>query len=115
MGILSKRERDALKQLRKKNEVINNDLGKEIDEIFEEINEDYQQNDSFENKFSVFVSKIKSKLSLEESKLLEEFTNQIHKLNYTSKKSLHSIRELAREHKKTSRETLLDYEELLQD
>jgi hypothetical protein len=115
MGILSKRERNALKQLRKKNEEHNNNISKEINEIIEDINEDFQENHSFENKFSDFAKNIKSKLSNEELKLLEEFTNQIHKLNYTSKKSLHAIRELAREQKKASRETLLDYEEFLQD
>lgn len=114
MGILNNKEKDALKQLRTRNEVINNHIGKEIDEIFDDINEDFQENDSFESKFLDFVSNIKSKLSFEESKLLEDFTNHIHKLNYTSKKSLHAIRELAREHKKTSRETSLDYEEFLQ-
>ncbi len=114
MGILSKRERNVIKQLRQKSEEINNDISKEIDEIYDEINQEYHQiEESIEDKFSEFINNVKSKLSQEESEKLEDFSKQFHKLNHATKMNLIAIRELARDQKKASRESLREYEEYL--
>jgi hypothetical protein len=113
MAFFNNRVKTILLQLRKKNEDVNKEISKEIEELFEDLREEYHESDTLENEFSSFVDNLKNKLSPEEYKKLFEFSIQIHKLNRSAKKGVEAMRELSRDQKKATRETLREYEDLL--
>ncbi len=113
MKFFNNKIKQILLQLRNKNEEVNTEISKEIEELFEDLKDEYSQSDSLVNEFATFADLLKGKLTIDENKKLYEFLHQIYKLNRSAKKGIEAMRELSRDQKKATRETLREYEDLL--
>jgi hypothetical protein len=63
--------------------------------------------------FSNFVEELKTKLDSEDASKLMEFSVRITKVKRCAKKGVEAMRELARDQRKATRETLREYDEYL--
>jgi methyl-accepting chemotaxis protein len=113
MGLFGNSEKKIIAQLRKKSEDISNDISNEIDELFHELKSDYDENSTAVNEFNDFVEQIKSKLEPEEASKLIELTAKLSKVKSCAKKGVEAMRELSRNQRKATRETLREYQEYL--
>lgn len=112
MGLFTNnKKRKIIQDLCRKSENINNDISKEIDEFHQELITDYRESDQIVAEFSDFVNEIKSKLTTEDANKLLYFTSNLSKIKRTAKKGVEAMRVLSRNHKKATRETLIEYEE----
>lgn len=113
MGIFGNNERKILVDLYKKSEDISKDISNEIDELFDELKSDYDENRQVVKEFNDFVNEIKSKLDPEDASKLQEFTSKLSKVKRCAKKGVEAMRELSRDQRKATRETLREYQEYL--
>lgn len=113
MGIFSSNEKKILADLYKKSEDISKDISNEIDELFDELKSDYDANRQVVQDFNDFVNEIKSKLDPEDASKLLEFTTRLSKVKRCAKKGVEAMRELSRDQRKATRETLREYQEYL--
>jgi hypothetical protein len=113
MGLFGKREKKIIEELHKKSEEHCKEISKEIDELLGELREDYDQNSAIVHEFSSFVEEIKAKLSKEEASKLADFSSRLTKVKRCAKKGVEAMRELARDQRKVTRETSLEYQEYI--
>lgn len=113
MGLFGKREKKIIEELHKKSEDHCKEISKEIDELLGELKEDYDQNSTIVNEFSSFIEEIKPKLSPEEAKKLTDFSSRLTKVKRCARKGVEAMRELARDQRKVTRETNLEYQEYI--
>ncbi|WNM17805.1 hypothetical protein [Flavobacterium capsici] len=113
MGIFNSHEKKVLVELRKKSEDISNEISKEINEFFDDLKSDYDESKVVINEFSSFIDELENKLSPEEIKKLHSFSTRLAKVKRCAKKGVEAMRELARDQKKATRETIREYEEYL--
>lgn len=113
MGIFNNHEKKVIAQLCKKSEDISNEISKEINEFLDDLKTDYEESKVVVNEFSAFISELESKLSPEEIKKLHSFSTRLAKVKRCAKKGVEAMRELARDQKKATRETIREYEEYL--
>jgi DNA repair ATPase RecN len=113
MGLFGNNEKKILNELCKKSEAISNDISNEIQELLTELKTDYEENRKVVYEFSDFVNQIKSKLDPEEASKLLEFTSKLSKVKRCAKKGVEAMRELSREQRKATRETIREYQEYL--
>lgn len=113
MGFFGNNEKKIISDLCKKSEAIGNDISNEIDELLEELKSDYDENRQLVNEFSDFVNEIKSKLAPEDASRLMEFTSKLSKVKRCAKKGIEAMRELSRDQRKATRETMREYQEYL--
>lgn len=109
MGLFGNNVKKIIQEFRKKSEYYSNDLGKEIKESFEDLKSDYDENVIPE--FMDFVSELKQKLDISDSKKLENFSIRLSKINRNAKNGVEAMRELSVNQRKLSVETLREYEE----
>ncbi len=113
MGLFGKIEKKIIAELCKKSEDIGKDISNEIDELLDELKSDYDENRQVVKEFSDFVNQIKSKLDPEEASQLVEFTSKLSKVKRCAKKGVEAMRELSRDQRKATRETVREYQEYL--
>ena len=113
MGLFGNNEKKIITDLYKKSEAISNDIASEIDELLEELKSDYDENRKVVYEFSDFVDQIKSKLDPEDASKLLEFTSKLSKVKRCAKKGVEAMRELSRDQRKATRETIREYQEYL--
>lgn len=113
MGLFGNKEKKMIVELCKKSEDISKDITKEIDELLDELKLEYDQNRQVVTEFSSFVEELKSKLSPDDALKLLEFSTRMNKVKRCAKKGVEAMRELARDQRKATRETLREYNEYL--
>lgn len=111
MGMFLNRSNKILYDICQKSEYHNNDLAKEIDDFFEDLKSEYEQNRLVLKEFKIYLKELESKLSLEENNKLQDFSTKLERVKRCAKKGVESMRELARDQRKMSRETIRDYED----
>ena len=111
MGLFGNKEKKIIEELHKKSEDHCKEISKEIDELLDELKDEYNQNSEIVHEFSSFVEEIKTKLSPEDAKKLLDFSTRLTKVKRCAKKGVEAMRELARDQRKVTRETSMEYEE----
>jgi Mg2+ and Co2+ transporter CorA len=110
MGLFTSNKKKIIEDLSRKSENISNDISKEIDEFHDELISEYNESDQIVSEFSDFVNELKSKLTAEDANKLLYFTSNLSKVKRCAKKGVDAMRELSRNQKKATRETLREYE-----
>ena len=113
MGFFNNHEKKLIAKLFKKSEDISNEITKEISEFFDDLNSEYQENEVVVTEFCSFIIELESKLSPEEMSKLHAFSDRLNKVKCCAKKGVDAMRELARDQRKATRETVREYEEYL--
>jgi DNA repair ATPase RecN len=111
MGFFDKKEKKIIENLCKKSEDHCKEISKEIDEMLDELSSEYDQNKNVIMEFTTFVEELKTKLNPEDSRKLIDFSKRLTKVKQCAKKGVEAMRELSRDQRKITRETLLEYEE----
>ena len=111
MGLFLNRESKILHDICKKSEYHNNDIAKEINELHDDLRDEYEQNRIILKEFKSFVKELKGKLNPEDENKLVDFTVKLEKVKRCAKKGVDAMRELARDQRKVSKEIIQDYEE----
>ena len=111
MGIFGNNIKKIIQEFRRKSEYYSNDLSKEIKESFEDLKSDYDENSNVVPEFLEFVNHLKPKLDSQDATKLEAFTARLNKVNRNARNGVEAMRELSRNQKKLSAETLRLYEE----
>jgi hemerythrin-like domain-containing protein len=113
MGLFATTDKKIIADLCKKSERISKDITNEIDELLAELKIDYDENRKIVKEFQHFVEEIKNKLDVEDANRLMELTSKLTKVKRCAKKGVESLREIARDQRKATRETLREYHEYL--
>ena len=113
MGLFGNREKKIIEDLHKKSEDHCKEISKEIDELLEDLKSEYDENREVVREFSSFVDELKTKLSPEDAKKLIDFSSRLTKVKRCAKKGVEAMRELARDQRKLTRETSMEYEEYI--
>ena len=111
MGLFTNKKKKIIDDLSRKSKNISNDISKEIDEFHDELLSDYNENDKIVSEFSDFVNELKSKLTPEDANKLLYFSSNLSKVKHSAKKGVNALRELSRNQKKATSETLREYED----
>ena len=86
---------------------------KTIHEFLDDLKEEYDQNKVVISEFNTFVSELSKKLSPEDVEKLNSFSTRLYKVKRCAKKGVEAMRELARDQKKATQETIREYQEYL--
>jgi len=113
MGLFGNKEKKIIEELHKKSEDHFKEISKEIDELLDELKTDYDENREVVREFSSFVDELKNKLSTEDANKLLDFSKRLSKVKRCAKKGVEAMRELARDQRKVTRETSMEYEEYI--
>ncbi|MEC4004937.1 hypothetical protein OX283_009740 [Flavobacterium sp. SUN052] len=113
MGLFGNNDKKIIAELCKKSEDISNDITNEIDELLVELKSDYEENSAVVSEFSELVNELKSKLTPDDAKKLLEFSSKLSKVKRCAKKGVDAVREIARDQRKATRETIREYQEYL--
>ena len=113
MGLFGNNQKKIIEDLHKKSEEHCKEISKEIDELFIELKTDYEENSDVVHEFTSFVEELKTKLSPEDAKKLIDFSSRLSKVKRCAKKGVEAMRELARDQRKLTRETSMEYEEYI--
>jgi hypothetical protein len=113
MGLFNNHEKKVIAELCKKSEDISNDISKEIHELLDELKTDYEENKVVLKEFTDFVSELETKLSPQDAEKLHSFSTRLYKVKRCAKKGVEAMRELARDQKKATNETIREYQEYL--
>jgi hypothetical protein len=111
MGLFNNREKKLIEELHQKSESHLKEISKEIDYLLEDLTTEYDENQEVVNEFSDFVEELQTKLSPEDAQKLMDFSSRLTKVKRCAKKGVEAMRELARDQRKISRETNLEYQE----
>lgn len=113
MGIFSNKDKKVVQSLKKKCEEIGNEITTEIESLFQDLSEEYQKNDLIEEDFHVLLSTIERKLTTQENEKLQQFSQRLSKIKNCAKKGVETVREISRDQKKATRETIREHSEYL--
>ena len=111
MGLFGMNQKKIIEELHKKSEDHCKEISKEIDELLDDLKTDYDENHEVVREFSSFVDELKTKLSPEDANKLLDFSSRLTKIKRCAKKGVEAMRELARDQRKVTRETSMEYEE----
>ena len=111
MGFFGNKTKLLLEQFRRKSEYYSTGLKKEIDEQFDELKSEYEENSSIVPEFNEFVQTIKAKLAAGEINKLEEFASRFAKVNRTARNGVDAMWELSHNQRKLISESQMDYKE----
>jgi len=111
MGFFGNKTKQLLEQFRKKSEYYSIGLKKEIDEQFDELKSEYEENRSVVPEFEEFVETIKAKLEAPEIRKLEEFSSRFAKVSRTARNGVDAMWELSHNQRKLISESQMDYRE----
>lgn len=113
MGIFGTKDKKIIAALCKKSEAIGKEITNEIDELLVELKSDYDENKAVVIEFSELVNELKSKLTPDDAKKLLEFSSKLSKVKRCARKGVEAVREIARDQRKATRETIMEYQEYL--
>ena len=82
-------------------------------ELLVELKSEYDENSNVVSEFGDFVNELKSKLTPDDAKKLLEFSTKLTKVKRCAKKGVEAVREIARDQRKATRETIREYQEYL--
>ena len=111
MGIFGNNQKNIIKELHRKSEDHSKEISKEIHELLDDLKTEYDENSEVVHEFTSFVDELRTKLSPEDANKLVDFSSRIKKVKLCAKKGVEAMRELAREQRKLSSETRMEYEE----
>ena len=111
MGLFGNNKKKIIEALHKKSEDHCKEISKEINELLDDLKTEYDENDEVVNEFSTFVNELKTKLSPEDANKLADFSSRFSKVKRCAKKGVEAMRELARDQRKVTSETRMEYEE----
>lgn len=111
MGLFGKDIKKIIREFRNKTVDYSNDLTKEIEESFEDLKSDYEENSQVIPEFEQLVNELIPKLDSHDAKKLEAFTSKLNRVNRSARNGVEAMRELSRNQKKLSVETQWLYEE----
>ena len=113
MGLFGNNQKKIIQDLHKKSEDHCMEISKEINELLDDLKTEYDENQEVVNEFSFFVEELKTKLSPEDAKKLLDFSSRLTKVKRCARKGVEAMRELARDQRKLTSETRMEYEEYL--
>ncbi|UPT70381.1 MAG: hypothetical protein M0D53_15005 [Flavobacterium sp. JAD_PAG50586_2] len=111
MGLFGNSQKKIIEELHKKSEDHCKEISREIENLLDDLKTDYDENQEVVQEFSSFVEEIKSKLSPEDATKLLDFSSRLTKVKRCAKKGVEAMRELARDQRKLTSETRMEYEE----
>lgn len=111
MRLFGNNQKKIIEDLHKKSEDHCKEISKEIDELLDDLKSDYDENREVVNEFASFANELKTKLSPEDAKKLLDFSSRLGKIKRCAKKGVEAMRELARDQRKLTSETRMEYEE----
>ena len=112
MGLFGNNIKKIIREIRKMSEYYSNDLSREINESFEDLKSEYNENSNVVPEFMEFVNQLKPKLDSEDATKLEAFSKRISKVDRNAQKGVDALYELSRNQKKITTESLREIEEL---
>lgn len=112
MAFFGSKVRKLLQELRLMNENQSDDLGREIREFLEEIEEDYESNRGSAHEFHDFMARMKPGLDAADANRLEDFARRFAHIERAARHGVESLRVLARDQRKLSRETSRRFDQL---
>lgn len=113
MGLFNIYEKKVITELCRKSEEIGKVVSKEIDELFDDLKTDYDENKIVIKEFNDFVNELEKKLSPQDVEKLHSFSTRLNKVKRCAKNGVEAIREIAREQKKATKETVREHQEYL--
>jgi hypothetical protein len=111
MGLFGRNVKKIIQEVRNKTAYYSNDFRKEIEESFEELRTDYEENSEVVPEFVALVNELKPKLDSNDAKKLDAFMSKLNRVNRSARNGVEAMRELSRNQKKMSAETQWLYEE----
>lgn len=111
MGLFGNSQKKIIEELHKKSEDHCKEISKEIEGLLDDLKTDYDENRAIVHEFSSFVDELQTKLSPEDAKKLLDFSSRLGKVKRCAKKGVEAMRELARDQRKLTIETRMEYEE----
>lgn len=111
MGLFGKNQKKIIEDLHKKSEDHCKEITKEIEDLLDDLKTEYDENHEVVNEFTSFVDELKTKVSPEDAKKLVDFSSRLGKVKRCAKKGVEAMRELARDQRKLTSETRMEYEE----
>lgn len=111
MGLFGNNQKRIIEELHKKSEDHCKEITKEIDELLGDLKSEYEENQEVVNEFTSFANELKGKLSPEDAKKLMDFSSRLSQIKRCAKKGVEAMRELARDQRKLTSETRMEYEE----
>lgn len=111
MGLFGNSQKKIIEELHKKSEDHCKEISREIEDLLDDLKTDYDENHEVVQEFSSFVEELKSKLSPEDATKLLDFSSRLTKVKRCAKKGVEAMRELARDQRKLTSETRMEYEE----
>lgn len=113
MGLFGNKRNKIIADLHKKSEDHCKEITKEIEDLLDDLKTDYDENQEVVNEFSSLVDDLKAKLSPEDAKKLVDFSSRLNRVKRCAKKGVEAMRELARDQRKLTSETRMEYEEYI--
>jgi len=114
MGLFGKKEKKAIREFSQKNIEYLTEIGKDLEEMLDELQEHYEANKPSVAEFQEFVAAISPKLSEEEAQKLAEYSNKIIKVKKCAKNGILALTELARNQRKSAREASREFSEFIE-
>ena len=114
MGLFGKKEKKAIREFSQKNIEYLNEIGKDLEEMLEDLQEQYESNRPSVAEFQEFAAVISSKLSDEEAQKLADYSNKIVKVKKCAKNGILALTELARNQRKSAREASREFTEFIE-
>lgn len=111
MGLFGNSQKKIIEELHKKSEDHCKEISREIEDLLDDLKTDYDENREVVQEFSSFVDELKTKLSAEDANKLLDFSSRLSKVKRCAKKGVEAMRELARDQRKLTSETRMEYEE----
>jgi len=111
MGLFGKNQKTIIAELHKKSEDHCKEISREIEDLLDDLRTDYDENQEVVQEFSSFVDELKAKLSPEDANKLQDFSSRLSKVKRCARKGVEAMRELARDQRKLTSETRMEYEE----
>lgn len=111
MGIFGHNLKKMIHEFRTKSEDYSNDLSNEIQESLEDLKTEYEQYQEAFPELLNFTSHIKNKLTAEEVSRLEKLLYALRRIDHCAQNGVNLMRDLYRQQRKTTRETLRLYED----
>lgn len=114
MGLFGKKEKKAIREFSKKNIEFLTEIGKDLEEMLDELQEHYEASKPSVLEFQEFATAITSKLSEEEAQKLKEFSDKIVNVKKCAKKGILALTELSRNQRKSTREANREFTEFIE-
>ena len=114
MGLFGKKEKKAIREFSQKNIEYLTEIGKDLEEMLDELQEHYDASKPSIDEFQEFASSISLKLTKEEIEKLQAFSTKIVKIKKCAKNGILALTELARNQRKSAREASREFSEFIE-